>query len=226
MLDSQAKRVAAFYDVDGTLIKTNVIHAYAFYAVNSPSIADKLRRTSKLVASLPLYWVADKIDRKLFNDAFYQNYKGFSEDRLAVLGDELFENVIRSNIFNGAKELIKRSKERGHIQVLITGAIDWATYPLAHYLGIEHVMANHLQVMDGICTGELQQPMIAGANKAVWLRQFAHQHNIDLERSFAYADSESDIPLLSSVGNPSAVNPDRGLRLTANAYQWPILHFS
>ena len=216
---------AAFYDVDGTLIKTNVVHAYAYYAVNAPKISDRIGRTASLVASLPLYWVADKYDRKWFNDAFYKNYAGFTEDRLIVLGEELFENVIRPNLFKGAKELIQRSQGQGHRQVLVTGALDFATKPLADYLGVDDFVANRLEFnKDGIATGQLKKPMLAGANKALWVRRYAEEHNLDLDRSFAYADSGSDLPLLSVVGNPCAVNPDFRLRTTAKAYQWPILN--
>lgn len=215
---------AAFYDVDGTLIKTNVVHAYAYYAINAPKITDRIGRTAALVASLPLYWVADKYDRKWFNDEFYKNYAGFTEDRLIVLGEELFENVIRPNIFEGTRDLIKRSQAQGHRQVLVTGALDFATKPLADYLGVDDFVANRLDFKNGLATGLLKKPMIAGANKALWVRRYAEEHNIDLDRSFAYADSGSDLPLLSVVGNPCAVNPDFRLKTTAKAYQWPILN--
>ncbi len=215
---------AAFYDVDGTLIKTNVVHAYAYYAVNSPRFTDRLSRTASLLASLPLYWVADKYDRKLFNDAFYRNYAGFSEDRLFVLGEELFENVIRPNLFEGARSLIERSREQGHAQILVTGALDFVLEPLAAYLEVDDYVANRLEYKDGFATGRLRKPMIAGPHKATWVRQYARDHGYDLERCFAYADSGSDLPLLSTVGHPCAVNPDFRLKTTAKAYQWPILN--
>lgn len=223
---SSKSRAAAFYDVDGTLIKTNVVHAYAYYAANAPSLTDRLGRVAGLLASLPLYWVADKYDRKLFNDAFYRNYAGFGEDRLVVLGEEIFEKVIKPNIFESARDLIERSKGNGVHQVLVTGAIDHVTEPLADYLGVDHWVANRLEMKDGIATGRLIEPMMAGANKALWVRRYAEHNGYDLDASFAYADSGSDLPMLSVVGNPSAVNPDFRLRTTAKAYQWPVLELA
>jgi len=214
---------AAFYDMDGTLIKTNVVHAYAYYALNAGTIGKRLNKTASLIANLPFYWVADKIDRKLFNEAFYKSYEGFSEDRLILLGEELFERVIKPNIFPGAIDLIKRSREQGHKQVIVTGALDVITEPVADYLGVDDFVANRLEYLDGIATGRLHKPFIAGANKALWVRQYGEQHGLDLDRSFAYADSGSDLPLLSVVGNPCAVNPDFRMRTTARAYQWPVL---
>ena len=179
-MSSSKTRSAAFYDVDGTLIKTNVVHAYAYYAINAPRLTDRLARTAGLLASLPAYWVADKYDRKLFNDAFYKNYAGFSEDRLVVLGEEVFKNVIKPNIFDGARDLIARSRAQGHAQVLVTGAIDYVTKPLAEYLGVDHWVANRLEIKDELATGRLIQPMLAGANKAAWVRRYAEQ-NFDID---------------------------------------------
>lgn len=217
------KQTAAFYDMDGTLIKTNVVHAYAYYALNAKHLRDRVGKTATLLASLPMYWLADKVDRKFFNETFYRNYEGFSEDRLVILGEDLFEDLIRPNIFPGALSLVQRSKEQGHRQVLITGAIEEAARPLAEYLGFDDLIANRLEYKDGIATGRLYKPFIAGANKALLVRRYGEAHDLDLDRSFAYADSGSDLPMLSVVGYPCAVNPDFRMRTTARAYDWPIL---
>lgn len=224
--DSPADRPsAAFYDVDGTLIKTNVVHAYAYYAIHSPSILKRISSVTSLVAGLPLYWLADKFDRRTFNEAFYKNYEGFTEDRLVVLGEEIFEKVIRPNIFEGATSLLDRSRSQGHDQILVTGALDVVTKPLADFLGVDEYKSNRLEFKNGKATGRLRKPMMAGANKAQWIRRYAESHDYDLDRCFAYADSASDVPMLSVVGNPCAVNPDFSLEKTANSYEWPVLKF-
>ena len=89
-------RAAAFYDVDGTLVGANVIHAYAYYALNDSTFSGKIGRTAKLVASLPMYAVADRLGRKFFNDIFYRNYAGIHEDRLWMLGEELLKRSFKS----------------------------------------------------------------------------------------------------------------------------------
>lgn len=220
---SDRKQTAAFYDMDGTIIGTNVVHAYAYYARNTNSLKGSLAKTASMLASLPVWWAADKVDRRVFNEMFYKNYAGFSEDRLIFLGEEMFDKLIKPNIFKGAPDLIKRSKEQGNKQIIITGGIDYITRPLVEYLGFDDFVANRLEIKDGIATGRLHKPFIAGANKALWVRRYAEEHNIDLDRSYAYADSGSDIPLLSVVGYPTAVNPDFKMRTTARAYDWPIL---
>ncbi len=223
MAHGEKKATAAFYDMDGTLVSTNVVHAYAYYALNAGTLSTRFKKTGALLANLPVYWATDKVDRKLFNEVFYKAYEGFSEDRLYMIGEEVFEKVLKPNIFPGAFDLIKRSKEQGHKQIIVTGGIDFITRPLVEHLGFDDFVANELEIVDYVATGRVKKPFIAGANKALWVRRYAEKHDIDLDRSFGYADSASDLPLLSVVGNPCAINPDRKLRTTARSYEWPIL---
>ncbi|MGK0359651.1 MAG: HAD superfamily hydrolase (TIGR01490 family) [Bradymonadia bacterium] len=221
-----APKAAAFYDVDGTLISTNVVHAYAWYAVNVPTITGKIGRAAKLAASLPLYAAADRMGRKFFNDLFYKSYKGISEDRLYILGEELFEKMIRKNVFSDMLELMKRSRDEGYEQVIITGALDTVTKPLADYLGVDAWYANRLEFQHGMATGRLIPPVYAGPVKAEAVRTYAHEKGYALADCRAYADSASDIPMLSAVGHPVAVNPDMQLKATATAHNWPVMFAS
>src|SRR5438045_2437232 len=86
---------AAFYDVDGTLIRAHVVNALRFYAMNQPTLTGSLVKSISTLAQLPLYWAADKISRKAFNEMFYKVYEGQSEDRLVVLAEDMFEDVIK-----------------------------------------------------------------------------------------------------------------------------------
>ena len=214
---------AAFYDVDGTLIKTNVVHAFSFYATRQPSLLATGKKTLGTVLSLPLFAVADKVSRKWFNELFYETYAGTSEDRLVVLADELFEEVILPNIYPRTKHLIDQSKRAGIRQVLVTGGLDFTMSRLAAYLGVDDVIANRLEFRDGYATGKLQKPFVAGATKADIMRAYAAQHQIDLTKSWAYSDSFSDYPMLAAVGHPTATNPDARLRAIARSYDWPTL---
>lgn len=217
---------AAFYDVDGTLIRANIVHAFAFYALNQPTLTGSVWKTLTTAASAPLFWAADKVSRKWFNELFYGYYKGQSEDRLIVLADELFEDVIRPAIYPGAQQLIEESRRAGCRQVLISGGLDFTVRPLARFLGIDDVLANRLEFTRGRATGRLEKPFIAGATKAMIMRDFAEKHGIDLTRSWAYSDSYSDYAMLAVVGRPTAVNPDLRLRALARSYDWPVVDLS
>ncbi len=226
MATKKSTSSAAFYDVDGTLIKANIVHAFAYYALNQPTVTGTIAQTIRTVASLPLFWVADKVSRKAFNELFYRYYRGMSEDRLHVLAEELFTDMIEPTIYPGTKSLIAASRRAGCRQVLLSGGLDFAVRPLARYLGIDDVIANRLEFSKGYATGRLEKPFVAGATKAQIMRDFALAHGIDLGRSYAYTDSYSDYPMLAVVGHPTAVNPDLRLRATARSYDWPVIDLS
>jgi HAD superfamily hydrolase (TIGR01490 family) len=214
---------AAFYDMDGTLVRTNLVHAYAYNARNQQGLWRSVTRTISTALRVPAFMAADFYSRRLFNDVFFGRYKGESEDRLRYLAEELFENVIRPSIFPGAYELIDKSRRLGLRQVLVTGALDLTVRPLARHLGIDDAVTNRLEYVDGKATGRLLPPIMAAATKASWMRVYAEKEGLSLSECYSYSDSMSDLPMLSVVGHPTAVNPDFRLRNTALQHDWPIL---
>ncbi|HZH30890.1 MAG TPA: HAD family phosphatase [Pyrinomonadaceae bacterium] len=215
---------AAFYDLEGTLVSTNLVHTLGFYARNQQGVLRSLRKTATTVLSLPLFAATDQYSRKVFNDLFFKRYKGETEDRLRFFADELFETVLKPAVFPGAFELIEKSRSLGLRQVCVTGALDFSVEPLMKHLGIETFVANRLEFVNGIATGRLLPPVLAAATKASWIRNYAEQEGINLSESYAYTDSMSDLPMLSIVGHPAAVNPDMRLKQTALHHDWPILN--
>ena len=103
-------------------------------------------------------------------------------------------------------------------------ALDFLMDRLATYLGATGVIANKLEFKDGHATGRLLRPVVAGPEKARLVREHARAKGHDLDECFAYSDSYSDVPMLSVVGHPAAVNPDTKLTRLAKAYGWPILN--
>lgn len=219
-------RAAAFYDVDGTLIRANIVHAFAYYAWNQPTILGSLSKSIQTALSLPLFWAADKVSRKVMNELFYRYYKGQSEDRLIVLAQELFDDVIKKTIYPGAGELIDESKRAGCRTVLVSGGLDFTVRPLAQYLHVDDLIANRLEFEGGYATGRLEKPLVAGATKAVLIRDYATKNDLDLSASSAYSDSYSDYAMLAVVGRPTAVNPDLRLRALARSYDWPVVELA
>ena len=215
---------AAFYDLEGTLVSTNLVHTLGFYAKNQQGLFRTFKKSASTLLSIPLFAVTDQYSRKVFNDLFFKRYKGESEDRLRFFAGELFEDVLKPAVYPGAFELIEKSRSLGLRQVVVTGALDLSVKPLMKYLGIEEYVANRLEFVNGVATGRLLPPVLAAATKASWIRTFAEREGISLSDSFAYSDSMSDLPMLSVVGHPAAVNPDMRLRQTALHHDWPILN--
>lgn len=223
--DSEAKSVgkAAFFDIDGTLVSTNVVHAYGYYALNEGSLGGIVARSARTVAQLPLFSALNLIDRKIFNEYFYRSYAGLTEDRLLTLAEDMFDDVIKPAIFRRAQDLIDQARRAGCRVVLITGALDFSMRPLARHLGADDLIANRMQFVGGRATGRVIPPIIEGANKANLIREYCETQGLSLMKSYAYSDSASDYAMLTVVGRPTAVNPDLRLRALARSYNWPIL---
>ncbi len=218
-----AVRKASFFDVDGTLIRTNVVHVYGYYAANSGSLRSIAARTISALAMVPVFGALDALDRHTFNEFFYRFYAGLSEDRLLALAEDLFEDVIHKAIYKRAYDLVDEARRSGCRIVLVTGALDFTMRPLARHLGADDLIANKMQFVSGRATGKVIPPIIEGANKADAIRNYCERHDLSLAKSHAYSDSASDYAMLAVVGRPTAVNPDLRLRALARSYRWPIL---
>jgi HAD superfamily hydrolase (TIGR01490 family) len=220
---TEKKQAAAFYDLEGTLIKTNLVHTLGFYAQRQQGLLKTITKSAKTLAKIPLFAATDVYSRNVFNQFFFKSYAGESEDRLRYFADELFEKTLKPAIFPGTFTLLEKSKKLGLRQVVITGALDFSVAPLLKYLGIDEFVANRLELVNGYATGRLLPPVMASATKAKWIREYAERENISLSDSYAYSDSISDLPMLSIVGHPAAVNPDFRLKQTALQHDWAIL---
>lgn len=212
---------ASYFDVDGTLVSTNLVQPTLFYLRNQGTPLQTLGRLGRSLMRAPSMAVAELLDRRTFNELLYSTYAGMSEDRLLVLADEVFDTVIKPAVYPEARNLVRRSLDRGADVVLVSGALDFIAQRLCDYLGATSIIANRLETKDGYATGKLQRPVVAGPEKARLIREHARAHGHDLDECFAFSDSYSDVPMLSVVGHPAVVNPDRRLALLARAYSWP-----
>jgi len=217
---------ASYFDVDGTLVTTNLVHPTLFYLLNQPTPLHSLAKLGRALAKAPWMAMAEMRDRRLFNELLFTSYEGVSEDRLFALAEETFDKVMKPKLYPGAKDLVQNCLDKGHDVVLVSGALDFLMDLLSRHLGATGVIANRLEIKDRFATGKLLRPIVAGPEKARLVREHARAHGHDLDECFAYSDSYSDVPMLSVVGNPAAVNPDRRLSLLANAYHWPIIHLT
>ena len=216
-------QAASFYDLEGTLVSTNLVHTLGFYARRQQGLFTTIKKSVGTLAKLPLFGITDLYSRNVFNELFFQSYKGESIDRLRFFSEELFEEVLKPAIFDGTFELIQTSKKIGQKQVVLTGALDFTIEKLMNYLEIDDYAANCLEFVNGYATGRILPPVMASATKAKWMREYAERENINLSNSYAYSDSISDLPMLSIVGHPVAVNPDFRLKQTATQHDWAIL---
>jgi HAD superfamily hydrolase (TIGR01490 family) len=217
---------ACYFDVDGTLVRTNLIQPTLYYLLNQGTPVQTALQLGRALLRAPRMASAELLDRRLFNELLYSAYAGMSEDRLVMLADEVWGNVLRPSLFPAAQSLVDKSRAAGHDLVFVSGALDIIVSRLADHFGGGDVIANRLEMKDGIATGKLLKPVVAGPEKARIVRDHARKRGYDLDECFAFSDSYSDVPMLSVVGHPAAVNPDRRLALLAKAYAWPEFDLS
>jgi HAD superfamily hydrolase (TIGR01490 family) len=212
---------ASYFDVDGTLVSTNLVHPTLYYLMNQGTPVQSALRLGRALLGAPRMAWAEMLDRRTFNELLFGTYAGMSDDRLELLGEEVFENVMRPSLYPFARSLVDKSLAAGHEVVFVSGALECVIRHLARHLGATSVIANRLEMKDGIATGKLLRPIVAGPEKARIVRDHARSKGYQLDDCFAFSDSYSDVPMLSVVGHPAAVNPDKRLALLAKAYSWP-----
>ena len=148
--------------------------------------------------------------------------KGHSVSELQALGEEIWEDGMADRIWPGTNALAQRHLARGERVWLVTAApIEMASL-IASRLGLTGALGTVAEQKDGLYTGALVGEMLHGPAKATAVRELAAREGLDLSRCSAYSDSHNDVPMLSLVGFPCAVNPDSKLREHARAQGWAI----
>ena len=217
-------KVLAAFDLDGTVMTTNVIETYLWLRLPELSLTQRAGELMRVAAQLPNYLGAERKDRGVFLRQVYRRYEGARLDELERFVDERLTPFVLDRTSPDAVRRIREHREAGHTTILLTGVIRPLTRPFEGLF--DHIVAADLATdADGVCTGFLTGPPMVGDSRAAWLTHYAGLHGIDLSASFAYADSHVDLPMLRSVGNPVAVSPDIGLMRAAKESGWSIIEW-
>ncbi len=213
--------IVAAFDMDGTIVQTNVIESYLWMRMADAEGGGWAAEAGAVARDLPRLLAAEVRARESFLRTFYRRYEGADIAGLRRLVEDEVGEVLLRRVAPAALRQVRAHRDAGHRTVLITGALDVLTRPLAPLF--DEVVAAELDVdASGRCTGFLTTPPLVGEARSAWLRRYASRIGADLSSSFAYADSHSDLPLLQAVGNPVAVNPDVALFRKARRQRWPI----
>jgi HAD superfamily hydrolase (TIGR01490 family) len=218
-----ARHLAAF-DLENTLIASNVVASYSWLATRRLPPEDRVRFVVQMLKEAPALLAADRRDRSDFLRHFYRRYDGADIAKLDADAVEMFSDLILTKSFPAAIRRVRAHREAGHRTVLITGALDLAIGPLRPLF--DDIVAPSLaRRSDGTYRGELTDVPPTGEARAQALMDFAAANDLDLTNSVAYADSTSDLPMLEVVGYPVAVNPETRLAALARKRGWLVEHF-
>ncbi|HEY1419454.1 MAG TPA: HAD-IB family hydrolase [Candidatus Dormibacteraeota bacterium] len=213
--------VLAVFDVDGTLVETNVVEYFLWMRLRAQPVDEWPSFMAQMLREAPRWLYLERRSRAEFQRSFYREYDGLDYSVMKELGREALDAVTLRRIYPDGMRRIREHKRAGHRVLLLTGALDVVVEPLAELLDVE-VDCAHLLVKDGRLTGDLQAPPPAGEARGTLLEEYAARNGIVLAESFAYADSLSDLGMMELVGTPVAVNPDARLSQVAGQRGWRI----
>jgi len=216
---------AAFFDVDNTMLRGASIFYLArglytreFFTLRDIAGFAKKQVRFRLLGE-NLDHVADIQSQAL------QFVAGHSVAELAALGEEVYDEIIVDKVWPGTRALAQRHLDAGQRVWLVTATPVEVADVIARRLGLTGALGTVAEHVDGIYTGRLVGEPLHGPAKAEAVRALAAREGLDLATCSAYSDSSNDIPLLSLVGHPCAVNPDGDLRTHARAHGWRVRDF-
>ncbi|HWH30805.1 MAG TPA: HAD-IB family hydrolase [Mycobacteriales bacterium] len=215
-------RAAAFFDLDKTVIAKSSTLAFSrpFYKGGLVNRRAVLKSSYAQFVYLLQGADADQMDR--MRDYLAQLCTGWPVQQVRDIVAETLHELIDPLVYAEAVALFDEHRAAGRDVVLVSSSGEEVVGPIGDMLGVDRVVATRMVVEDGRYTGEIEF-YAYGENKAQALRELAGTY--DLDASYAYTDSVTDLPMLEAVGHPHAVNPDRPLRRVALERGWPVLDF-
>jgi HAD superfamily hydrolase (TIGR01490 family) len=223
------KIVLAIFDFDGTLTEGHLWSGIARH--HRQHKVKRITLYAYFITHLPIWLAAkaglysEEINRSRWGEDLSVLFKGFTPEQarraFEWVADNYFMPLMRPDIV----EKLNEHKKQGHKIVLLSGMFKEFLGVIGERIGVEYVVGTSLEIVNGKYSGHIIPPLCFGENKVKLLDEFARNHGLDVDfpRSFAYADSIYDIPILRMVGNPVATYPDRELVEFAHTACWPII---
>jgi len=222
---SGGARAAAFFDLDRTLIAGSSAFVFARAARRAGFVpaADFVRSTVRAIR-FRLSGASDETTGAV-RDQMLGAVTGLSQHDLISLNETVLPELL-GMIRPEARALLEQHHAAGRSTYIVSASPVEIVEPLARALDMTAGIGTVGEVADGRYTGRLRGPFCYGPGKAEAIRSIASAQAIDLERSYSYSDSASDLPMMEIVGHPVAVNPDARLSRTARERGWPVVIFS
>jgi HAD superfamily hydrolase (TIGR01490 family) len=214
---------AAFFDVDNTLMQgasifhfARGLHRRKFFTTRELVDAAWKQAYFRIIGVEDPEHVADARNSALSFIA------GHTTAELEELGEEIFDEAMAHRIWPGTRALAQLHLDEGQRVWLVTAAPVEIASTIARRLGLTGAMGTVAEHVDGVYTGQLVGDLLHGPAKAEAVKALAAREGLDLARCSAYSDSSNDLPMLSMVGDPCAINPDAKLRAHARANGWRV----
>jgi HAD superfamily hydrolase (TIGR01490 family) len=215
---------AAFFDLDNTLIAGSSAFQFG-RAARRAGLLSRRQLAADAWANV-VFRLRGSTDEgtDALRERIAQSIKGVRQRDLMRLGPQVLAGIL-PRVFPEVLQIAYEHQDAGRRAYIVTAAGHEVAEMLAHVLTLDGGIGSRSEVQDGVYTGRPAGVFTYRQGKAQAIRELAAAQDIDLAASYAYSDSESDLPMLEAVGHPVAVNPDRHLARVAKERGWPILRF-
>ncbi len=214
--------IAAIFDFDRTLIAGYSATLFVKEQIRRRdlSVSEFLEQSSAMIN-----FSLGKIEFSDMLKVTTEIASGTPEQTFIDIGDKLYNEQIAGLIYPESRALVQAHLAKGHTVAVISSATPYQVEPAARELGIPHILCSHLEIKDGILTGNIIDPPCFGEGKVIAAENLATQTGADLDKSFFYSDSQDDLELLERVGHPQLLNPTGKLQAIAKDKGWDWVHF-
>ncbi|RAL25492.1 HAD-IB family hydrolase [Lujinxingia litoralis] len=217
-------RPAAFFDLDRTLIRVNSAFLYAKHERRAGRISK--RQFLKASAWMALYHLSVVDIERAFAEAV-RHYRGQSADELHERTRVFFDHHVLPTVQPGSRAALEHHRSQDHPLVLLTASSPFLSKLAAEHWELDAWLSNQFPIDEqGLLCGTFERPICYGKGKVHHAEHWARQAGVDLDASYFYTDSYSDLPMLRRVGHPRVVNPDPRLRKEALRRGWTIEDWS
>jgi HAD superfamily hydrolase (TIGR01490 family) len=218
-----AAPVIAFFDVDNTLLRgASVYHvAIGAWKLGIVSVRDIMRAFWQQRHFIKVG--ENQTHLSAIKERALQVISGRSEAELRTLSEDIFDRRIRPRLWPETVALTQEHLALGHQVWIISATAQSVATVFAERLGLTGALGTVFEARDGVFTGKLLGSVLHGQEKADAAVALAGRLAADSSACWAYSDSSNDIPLLSFVGNPVVVNPDKTLLAHAQTEKWAVM---
>ncbi|CAN5330843.1 HAD-IB family hydrolase [soil metagenome] len=217
---------AAFFDVDNTMMMgASIFHFAKGMAARKFFSSRDLATFGWQQVKFRVRGVEHPEDVQAARENALSFAKGIEVAEIVRLGEEIYDELMAERIWLGTRALAQMHLDAGQRVWLVTATPVELAQIIAARLGLTGALGTVSEIADGRYTGRLVGEMMHGQAKAEAVRALAEREGLDLSRCAAYSDSANDLPMLSLVGRPVAINPDADLKAAAKAADWEIRDF-
>ncbi len=216
----------AFFDVDNTITRGSTLY-FLGKGMYNRGFFTKRDIGAWVLANIRFRMTGTEKSEVIsrFQKAATDFIGGHDVKEIRIIGEQIYSEFVSPSIWQGTIELAKEHLSSGDEVWLVTASPEDFANLIAERLGFTGAIGTKAEIKDGKYTGNLNGKLLHGKEKAIAITELTKARGINLKDCFAYSDSHNDLPLLSTVGHPRAINPDAKLRIIAFAQSWPVHDF-